>query len=73
MFQIFAHSLKKKKNPRLWSNLINALSISKFKKSFSVCSNFKRLSTCMVKKSYIVKVRTYINFFFFLVSHLPLV
>ena len=29
---------------------MSALQISKFEKSFNVCSNSKRLTTCMVKK-----------------------
>ena len=36
----------------------------------SVCSNSKRVTTCIVKKSYTSKVKIYISFFF-LVSHTP--
>ena len=50
----------------IWSsNLINALLISISKKSLSICSNFNKLPTYIVKKSYTSKVKTYINYYFF--------
>ena len=54
--------------------LFEHLKIPKSKNSFSTYSiNSKRVITCMVKKSYILKAKIYINYyFFFLVSHLLL-
>ena len=52
-------------------NLISVLQCFESKKSFSVCSNSKRMTTCVVKNPYILKAKSYISYYFFsLVSRL---
>ena len=53
--------------------MTNILHIFKFKKSFSACFNFKKITAWMLNKSYISKVKIYINHYFFLDSCLLLV
>ena len=60
---LFLHSM--------FSQLLSLFDQVIFLAFISVCSNFKRVTTCMVKKSYTSKAKIYISFFFFLVLHTP--
>ena len=61
-FSLFSHLY-------MFSELLSLFNQVVFLTFISVCSNSKRMTTCMVKKSYTSKAKIYINFFS-LVSHL---
>ena len=44
------------------------MKLDTLKKSFSAFSNFKGMTTCAIKKPYTSKAKSYINYYFILVS-----